>query len=322
METRANYTIVGLFVMIFTIGALVFAMWLGGFYKKDRFKYYYTELKESVSGLNKDAPVKYMGVTIGSVKDIMIDPSNPTKVRILLEVQKDTPILQGMYATLNFTGITGIAYIEIRGGKQGALPLTAKNGGIPVIPSRPSLFSEVGMSAANITGKLEQAIDRINRLMTDENADHLNAFLQHLDELSGRLNDGFSPKTIDNIRLLVENLTEASQRLKNIATEADSLRPMARELSQKADLTLDRLASASSNIDELSLELDKKVKAGDYDIKPMLEPSVFMLNDTLREARSLLSTLHEEAKAIGNSPADLLLKRSRPLLGPGEESEK
>lgn len=322
METRANYTIVGLFVLIFTIGALAFTIWLGGFYKKDKFDYYYTELKESVSGLNKDAPVKYMGVTIGSVKDIRLGPSDPTKVRILLEVQKGTPILQGMYTTLNFTGITGIAYIEMRGGRQGAPPLTAKDGGFPVIPSRPSLFAEVGMSAANITAKLERTMDHIDRLITAENVGHLNTFLKHLDELSGRINDGFSPKTAGDIRLLVENLAEVSQRLNHITAEADSMTPMARDLSQKADLTLDRLASASSNINELSGELNRKIKAGDFDIKPMLEPSVLMLNGTLYETRSLLSTLHEEIRAIGNSPADLLFRKSRPLLGPGEDSEK
>jgi phospholipid/cholesterol/gamma-HCH transport system substrate-binding protein len=322
METRANYTIVGLFVLIFTIGALAFTLWLGGFYKKDKFDYYYTELKESVSGLNKDAPVKYMGVTIGSVKDIRLDPSDPTKVRILLEVQKGAPILQGMYTTLNFTGITGIAYIEMRGGRKGAPPLTSTDGGFPVIPSKPSLFAEMGMSAANITAKLERTMDHIDRLITGENVNHLNAFLKHLDELSGRINDGFSPKTASDIHLLVENLTGVSQRLNSITAKADDLVPTVMDLSQKANLTLDRLASASSNADELSRELNRKVKAGDYDIKPMLEPSVFMLNDTLYETRSLLSTLHEEVKAIGNSPADLLFKKSRPLLGPGEGSEK
>lgn len=313
---------VGLFVVFFTIGALAFTLWLGGFYKKDRFDYYYTELTESVSGLNKDAPVKYMGVTIGSVKDIKINTSDPTKVRILLEVQKGAPILQGMYTTLNFTGITGIAYIEIRGGRKGALPLTSTEGGFPLIPSRPSLFAEMGMSATNITAKLERTMDHIDRLITSENVNHLNAFLKHLDELSGRINDGFSPKTASDIHVLVENLTGVSQRLNSLTAKADDLTPAVTDLSQKANLTMDRLSSASANIDELSGELNRKVKAGDYDIKPMFEPSIFILNNTLYETRSLLSTLHEQIKAFGNSPSDLLFKKSRPLLGPGEESEK
>ncbi len=322
METKANYTIVGLFVLCTTIGAIVCALWLGGFYKKENFKYYYTEFHESVAGLNKDAPVKYMGVTIGSVKDIRINPADPTTITVLLEIQKDSPILEGMYTTLNFTGITGIAYVEIKGGHKGAPVLAAKDLELPVIPSKPSLFAAVEMSAFSLAGKIERILEHMEKLMGGENTAHITAVLNNLDELSSCINDSFTPQTTNDIKLIVKNMAEVSQKLNDITTEIAHITPIAQDISRHTNITMERLASTSANINELSYELTQRVKAGDYDIKELIEPSILLLNDTLYDTKNLVSTLNEEIKTIGKSPADIFFKKSRPLLGPGEEMEK
>lgn len=322
METKVKYTIVGLFVLCTGIGAIVCALWLGGFYKKENFNYYFTEFHESVAGLNKDAPVKYMGVTIGSVKDIRINAADPTTITVLLKIQKDSPILEGMYTTLNFTGITGIAYVEIKGGYKGAPVLTAKDSELPVIPSKPSLFAAVEMSAFSLAGKIERILEHMEKLMGEENTTHITAVLNHLDKLSGRITDSFTPQTTNDIRVIVKNMAEVSQKLNDITTEVTHITPIVQDISRHANVTMERLASTSTNIDELSHELTQKVKAGDYDIKPMLEPSILLLNDTLHDTRNLVLTLNEEIMAIGNSPADIFFKKSSPLLGPGEEIKK
>jgi|YNPNPStandDraft_1061719.scaffolds.fasta_scaffold18693_2 phospholipid/cholesterol/gamma-HCH transport system substrate-binding protein len=322
METKANYTIVGLFVVCLSIGAIACAIWLGGFYKKDLFNYYYTEFHESVSGLNKDAPVKYMGVTIGSVKDIRIDPLDPTTVKVVLEIQRDVAILEGMYTTLNFTGITGIAYVEIKGGNKGAPLLMAKGQELPVIPSKPSLFAAVEMSAMNLAAKLERTLEHIERLLGEENTGHITGLLRHLDELSGRIANGFTPQTAEDIRLTIKNLSEISQKLNTMTTDIQQITPVIKEVSQHTNITMQRLASTSANVDTLSQGLVQRMQAGEYDIKPMLAPSILLLNETLYDTRNLVLSINEEIKAIGNSPSDLFFKKSRSLLGPGEELER
>lgn len=322
MEPKVNYTIIGLFIISMTIGAILCGLWLGGFYKKEKFNYYYTEFHESISGLNKDAPVKYLGVTIGSVKDIKINPDDPTIVTVLLAIQKDIPILEGMYTTLNFTGITGIAFIEIKGGTKGAPLLTAKDSNIPTIPSKPSLFAAVEMSAFNLANKIERTLEHFERLFNDENTTHITNVLKHLEDLSGRINDSFTPQTTNDIKFMLKNMADISQKLNNMTTDIANLSPVIQNIAQHTNTTMEKLASTSTNIDELSIDLKQKIKAGDYDIKPMIEPSLLLLNETLYETRNMVSTLNEEIKTISRSPADILFKKSQPLLGPGEESEK
>ena len=56
---------------------------------------YESVISESVSGLNIDAPVKYLGVDVGRVRDIRLDAANPEHVKLQLLIQKGTPIRGG-----------------------------------------------------------------------------------------------------------------------------------------------------------------------------------------------------------------------------------
>ena len=95
METKLNYALVGLFVIVLGGALLSAVLWLtvGGTEKKqyDRYLVYFTE---SVAGLNPKAPVKYRGVEVGRVATIEIDPGNPERVEIVLEIERGTPIRQ------------------------------------------------------------------------------------------------------------------------------------------------------------------------------------------------------------------------------------
>ena len=76
-----------------------------------------------MAGLNVDAPVKYLGVDVGKVSRIEIDPRNSQQVRLHFLIDRGTPIKQDSLAVLKTQGLTGIAYIELSGGSAGSPPL-------------------------------------------------------------------------------------------------------------------------------------------------------------------------------------------------------
>src|SRR5512137_1560401 len=135
METRVNRAVVGAFVLVLGAAGIAAVLWLGsGRLTQKEYGTYLAYFTESVSGLNLHAPVKSRGVAVGSVREISLDPTNPERVRLLLEVEKGTPVKEDTVAILGVQGLTGIAYIELSGGTRDSPMLREAPGdGAPVI---------------------------------------------------------------------------------------------------------------------------------------------------------------------------------------------
>lgn len=90
MENRANYFFVGLFVFGVFFASLGFILWLGGYSKEESFKYYEIHTQESVAGLGIKAPVRLLGVEVGSVEEISIYNQDELGVNIRIKVKNNT----------------------------------------------------------------------------------------------------------------------------------------------------------------------------------------------------------------------------------------
>ena len=82
MYPKAAYTLVGFFVVVFGAGMVWFAFWLSHATDTEVYTPYKLFMKESISGLSKDAIVKLHGVPIGRVTAIEIDPNQIELVKI------------------------------------------------------------------------------------------------------------------------------------------------------------------------------------------------------------------------------------------------
>ena len=148
METRANYLMVGAFVVLFTLGVIGFVIWLAKFQTDTAFVRYDIFFQGSVTGLKESSPVRYNGVTVGEVVFIGLDRDNPSQVRALVEVEDITPVRVDTVASLALEGLTGGRYILLSGGALGSAPLEAQDGEKrPVIKSKASAIDEVMQGA-------------------------------------------------------------------------------------------------------------------------------------------------------------------------------
>ncbi len=77
MESKLNYTLVGIFVALLLTSLTLFVYWLGKHDGNQQYDYYHVYMTESVSGLSTDASVKYLGVDVGS------DPVLKSKLNLL-----------------------------------------------------------------------------------------------------------------------------------------------------------------------------------------------------------------------------------------------
>src|SRR5215467_10612181 len=185
METRANYVMVGSFVLVILAGIFVAILWLAHTQFNQQLVNYDIYFTGSVTGLSVGAPVNLNGVQIGRVTKIGLDPINPDQVRVTIETDSQAPIKSDSVASMELTGITGIYYIEISGGTREAPPLTRQEGQPnAVIASKPSQFASLFASAPEVMNKVIQVADRLSQLLDDKNRVAIAQILANLEQVS------------------------------------------------------------------------------------------------------------------------------------------
>ncbi len=322
MEPRVNYTFTGLFVVVFAIGLIAFAFWLGKYDQDERdYRRFHIYITESVSGLAPEAAVKFNGVDVGKVESIRINPRNSEEVELLIKVKKETPIKTDSYALLKFYGITGLAFIEIMGGSQNA-PLLMDNGQHSlVIPSRPSLITRLDESLSNVAAKLSSTLERTDRLLSDQNLQNVGQTLQNLRSLSAQV-EGYQ----EQIRALLTQTsqleTNATDSLARMGSAADSVKRTANNfdalVQTRMTTTLRSLEKTSEESRTLIRRLETSVERGDYDLASIASPTAAELNDLILQSQTLTREMEETLRQLRESPSDLLFKKSAPKPGPGE----
>src|SRR3954469_25967981 len=140
MENKAHAMAAGLFVVAVAALLLVLAGWL----TRDTGvrDAYEISTRESVSGLQPQAAVRYRGVDVGKVDDIGFDPKAQGHVLIKLEVDRQAPVTQGTFATLGYQGVTGLAFVQLDDDGKPAAKLERPGGNPPRIPLRPGLLQK------------------------------------------------------------------------------------------------------------------------------------------------------------------------------------
>ncbi len=305
-----NYALVGAFVL--GLGAVLVAgvLWLasGGAFQK-KVELYLAIMDESVAGLNLNAPVKYNGVDVGKVQSIQLDPANPEQVRLILAMERGTPIKVDTEAVLKTQGLTGIAYVEVAGGALDAAPLVASAPGeYPVIRTKPSLSARLENVLTSVLAKLDRTSSNIDSVLSDTNRQALTSALTDMATLAHALAERKDTlaRGIDNAARTFDNSARASAQigpaLDRIGRAADSVDKMGNEVA---------LAGASAG---------KAVDAVGADVQRFGAETLPELQRLLGELNVLSVSLRHLSEQTARNPAGLLFGRTAVPQGPGESA--
>ena len=188
MESKINYTLVGIFVVLLLAGVVSFAFWLGKYGGKEEYSYYHVHMSESVAGLSTDSSVKYRGVSVGTVENIALNPDQSEQVQLLLKIKHNTPIRVDTRATLKSFGLTGLTYVELAGEGGDEIPLlTSPTGEVPDILASPSTFARIDESMGTLTTKVALALDKFSLLLSDQNLDNVSVTLSEIKVLAKKM---------------------------------------------------------------------------------------------------------------------------------------
>ncbi len=117
MEIKSNNVLIGVVTLVALFAILLFSLWLSRVQLDQQYAYYKIIFQGSVSGLSKSGQVQFNGLPVGKVMDLSLDEKDPSKVIALIQVDARTPVKEDSIAQLEASGITGVAVVQLTGGK-------------------------------------------------------------------------------------------------------------------------------------------------------------------------------------------------------------
>lgn len=257
MATRAQKVRLALFLLFSGALLVLFVFLLAGLQFLEKRDSYYIEFKDiSVGGLNIGSQVKYMGLRVGKVEEVRISREDVTTV--LVEISVDPQLLPNAIradtrASMANQGITGLKYIELVAGTQDAPVLPP---GSRIQPNE-SFLSTIDERAEVLTAKVEQVLNNLISLTSEQNTAHLTGTLRGANELLATA----SAIASENRVPLQTTFSHLEQTTQAMAVSAANLQAATAELRQilsgrEVQGTLDNLQAAST---QLRLQLEKPI---------------------------------------------------------------
>lgn len=259
METRANYALIGAFVVLATVAILGFVLWLGNSQFRQDFKAYDIVFEGPVS-LEEGSSVRYIGIKVGEVSWVRIDRADTSKVRARIRIDRETPVREDSTASIQLAGITGTTFVQISAGTAQALEAQAGQP-VPVIRSERTQLDELFAGGTQVLGKANLTVEQLNSLLTDEN---IEAF---------------------------------ANTLGNLDTITSSMAASGGLIAQASD-TLKDVSNASIRFDAASASLQKFGETADVNIKGVSDQIGSLVSDMRIVTESANTSIQESTRAV------------------------
>jgi phospholipid/cholesterol/gamma-HCH transport system substrate-binding protein len=307
MDDKVNYTLVGAFVLALGGALVAGVLWLAaGLGTRQAMDAYQAVIRESVAGLSVDAPVTYLGVAVGKVDRIEIDPHNSQQVRLHFLVGHGTPVKRDSAAVLKTQGLTGIAYVEISGGSIDSPPLRVEGGDTPVIPFKPSLSARLENVLSTVLANVDRVSNNLNAVLSSGNQEALHSTLADLALLAGTL--AAQRATVS------KGLTDAGRAAQWAAHAGEQLQPTLTHIAQSAQ-AIERMADVAR---QASSSAGDTADAATHVLAQFNTETLPALAQLAAELNLLAASLRHLSDQTTTTPNSLLVGRPPPQPGPGE----
>jgi len=250
-------------------------------------------------GLEPGASVLFGGINVGRVTAVRPWATDPTRIEILLEVKKDTPLNEKSVAKLGFVSVMNSAALSITTGSNEAKRLSPGS----------TIASEEAASLDEIAGKLATVADSANALITQAQGElndvsgNVNHLLTNLEAMTGQPNQRKVQAILDNVDRLMADERPKIDRL------ADQLV----SVSQHADTTIqnvngtvtDLRGPMGKDLIELQTALEQ-AKGLLQSMQVVVRDNDYKINDTVENLRQATDNLNQFTDSLKQRPWSLV----------------
>src|SRR5687767_8449851 len=299
MEREANYVAVGAFVLLVIVMVVLFVYWYSDARDSRDYQRYEIYFEGSVSGLTRGAPVRYLGVDVGRVVNLRIDPRDSSRVQVLADIDAEAPVSDKTVALLQLQGVTGVLYVDLvqnSAYRQLIDPVASIKH--PVIRSARSNFDVLLASIPDVMSQVTNIADRATRILSDENIAAVSTALKNVENASKTL-----PATMQEVSKLTADLRSTSEEIR--ATAA-SFRNVADAAGPDLQRAMERMRTIADNLARATAKFDGLVEDNRRDLRAFTRDSLPELERLLRDGREAANEVRDLTRSLRENPSQLL----------------
>jgi len=299
MDRDANYAAVGAFVLLVIAMAVSFVLWYTNEQDKHIYLRYEIYFPGTVSGLTRGSPVRYLGVDVGKVARILIDPQQRNRVLVIADIDATAPIDGRTRASLSLQGITGLLFIDLQQDRKATVPGELAEGlHYPVIRSAPSDFDVLWSSLPALATRLVDLVDRFNQVFSDENVRSFKATLDNARLASERL-----PGTLREAQEMVADIRNTSREVRGAVAD---LRQIEAHAGPDLESAIANMRQVSDNLAKTSDRLEHFVADNEPVVSRFTQQSLPELEQLLRESRQAARDFRDLSRSLKQNPSQLI----------------
>jgi phospholipid/cholesterol/gamma-HCH transport system substrate-binding protein len=305
METRAPYVVVGSFVLVLVAGLVAAVLWFAQVQFREQLSYYDIYFHGSVNGLTPGSTVRYSGIPVGRVAEFKLDPLDPTRVRVTVELEAGTPVKTDTIASLELQGLAGGIYVNLTGGSREAPPVTRQPGErYAVIASRPSGLQQVVTDVPEALTRLIALADQLGDIFNAQNRQALSETLENLRRVSaaaaahGADIDSAMSDGAQTLHALKTTLEQANAILDSFKTTIGPQGNVAAATQSVND--------AARKYAELAQRLDALVADNEPQLRDFSHAGLDQLKGLMQQTQLLVAQLSRIADSVERNPSEFL----------------
>jgi phospholipid/cholesterol/gamma-HCH transport system substrate-binding protein len=298
METRAKFALIGVFTLCVIAAAFGFVFWFSGSRGGANLKSYQVVFDTPVTGLSRGGAVLFNGIRVGEVTDLSFYPRDPRLVVARVDIAPDVPIKVSTKARLEFSGLTGVASVQIFDSDPKSPDLKPKQGDtIPTLRAIPTPSLQSVLETVQTAGKhADDILVKVDQIVAD-NQVPINHIIANIEKLSEALDAAKINAAVDNISAIaqkfdVEKLNHAIGSIDTVVSSLDT--STVNHTLKSVDTFATALGDSSDNLRAVAhdaTELAAKLKGTATTIDNLVATNAGPVNNAITNLDKILGSI-------------------------------
>lgn len=317
MENKANYALIGAFVLIATLALVAFTAWLSNAQFDQQYDDYEVVFTGAVKGLSRGSEVRYNGLRVGEVTGLRWDDEDIDTIIAKIQVVENTPVHTDSIAQLEPQGLTGLNYVQITPGPSGE---AFRGRGPYQISGIMSQFDTLLGGGETIIEGAQNALRGVNATLDPKAIQNFHGILDNLNAITESLRETeIDAKLVERVLVAFEqaakDVSTASLGVDEASSSFDALiNEEIKGLLARATLSMDEVDKTVGGFSVMAQGGAALTTDARDAINRISNSGLTDMEETADGIRRLILSLNDIAEKLERSPAEFFVGEKRETM--------